>query len=188
MTAVLAYEAPRGLPRRAQLPCDVEAIGESAVQCLFMELETWPKPGLVSHVDNGSHDDMDAGTPRPSPHIFSNSPARLRVAAAWGGCERSEWKPKPRCWRRPRASTHIAVPYSASACYAPRPAREPAGWSILNCRWAMWSRACGGATYLTVPCCCTAMAARPAANSAPAVPAARLRRDFRTSTGSACRP
>src|SRR6187551_2004321 len=66
MTAVLAYEAPRGLPRRAQLPCDVEAIGESAVQCLFMELETWPKPGLVSHVDNGSHDDMDAGTFRRS--------------------------------------------------------------------------------------------------------------------------
>ena len=85
MTAVLAYEAPRGLPRRAQLPCDVEAIGESAVQCLFMELETWPKPGLVSHVDNGSHDDMDAGTFRRSAAAIAPYLQQLAGAAA-GGC------------------------------------------------------------------------------------------------------
>lgn len=29
---------------------------------LLAELNTWPKPGLVSHVDQGSHTDMDAGT------------------------------------------------------------------------------------------------------------------------------
>ena len=27
---------------------------------LLRELAAWPKPGLVSHVDNGSHTDMDA--------------------------------------------------------------------------------------------------------------------------------
>ena len=42
------------------------AIAASAVQSLLLELETWPKPGLVSHVDRGSHDDMDADTFRAS--------------------------------------------------------------------------------------------------------------------------
>ena len=37
-----------------------EAIGALAVRSLTLELETWPKPGLVSHIDNGSHGDMDA--------------------------------------------------------------------------------------------------------------------------------
>ncbi len=45
---------------------DTEAIAATAVQCLLVELETWPKPGLVSHVDTGSHSDMDAGTFRRS--------------------------------------------------------------------------------------------------------------------------
>ncbi len=35
-------------------------------KCLRLELETWPKPGLVSHVDCGSHHDMDAGAFRAS--------------------------------------------------------------------------------------------------------------------------
>jgi triphosphoribosyl-dephospho-CoA synthase len=42
-----------------------------AVACLARELATWPKPGLVSHVDAGSHADMDAGT-------FRRSAAALR--------------------------------------------------------------------------------------------------------------
>jgi triphosphoribosyl-dephospho-CoA synthase len=37
-----------------------------AVQCLALELSTWPKPGLVSRVDTGSHTDMDANTFRRS--------------------------------------------------------------------------------------------------------------------------
>ncbi len=45
---------------------DSGAIAASAARCLLLELETWPKPGLVSHVDNGSHDDMDADTFRRS--------------------------------------------------------------------------------------------------------------------------
>jgi triphosphoribosyl-dephospho-CoA synthase len=39
-------------------------IGAHAVDCLLLELETYPKPGLVSHVDAGSHTDMDADTLR----------------------------------------------------------------------------------------------------------------------------
>ena len=37
-----------------------EAIGALAATCLHLEVDTFPKPGLVSHVDNGSHADMDA--------------------------------------------------------------------------------------------------------------------------------
>jgi triphosphoribosyl-dephospho-CoA synthase len=37
-----------------------ELIAEQAVLALLHELATWPKPGLVSHVDSGSHTDMDA--------------------------------------------------------------------------------------------------------------------------------
>jgi triphosphoribosyl-dephospho-CoA synthase len=37
-----------------------ETIAKIAVNALRLELETWPKPGLVSHVDSGSHRDMDA--------------------------------------------------------------------------------------------------------------------------------
>jgi len=43
-----------------------EAIAAIAGRCLLLELETWPKPGLVSHVDSGSHTDMHAGTFRSS--------------------------------------------------------------------------------------------------------------------------
>jgi len=53
---------------------DCAAIAASAVKCLLLELETWPKPGLVSHVDSGSHHDMNAETFRRSaeaiaPHL-----------------------------------------------------------------------------------------------------------------------
>jgi len=37
-----------------------------AERSLMLEIETWPKPGLVSHVDTGSHTDMDADTFRRS--------------------------------------------------------------------------------------------------------------------------
>jgi triphosphoribosyl-dephospho-CoA synthase len=35
-------------------------IADQAVLALLHELAAWPKPGLVSHVDTGSHTDMDA--------------------------------------------------------------------------------------------------------------------------------
>jgi triphosphoribosyl-dephospho-CoA synthase len=37
-----------------------EQLGHLASLCLKLEVETHPKPGLVSHVDNGAHSDMDA--------------------------------------------------------------------------------------------------------------------------------
>ena len=37
-----------------------DLIAEQAYRALLYELATWPKPGLVSHVDAGSHHDMDA--------------------------------------------------------------------------------------------------------------------------------
>jgi triphosphoribosyl-dephospho-CoA synthase len=49
-----------------------------------MELETWPKPGLVSHVDNGSHEDMDAGTFRSSAMAIKPYFQQLADAAAEG--------------------------------------------------------------------------------------------------------
>lgn len=38
------------------------ATGRMAVRSLYVELALYPKPGLVSMVDNGSHHDMHAGT------------------------------------------------------------------------------------------------------------------------------
>ena len=37
-----------------------ELIADQAVLALLHELAAWPKPGLVSHLDSGSHTDMDA--------------------------------------------------------------------------------------------------------------------------------
>ncbi|MBW7965071.1 triphosphoribosyl-dephospho-CoA synthase MdcB [Bradyrhizobium sp. BR 10261] len=39
---------------------DAQQLGHLASLCLKLEVETHPKPGLVSHVDNGAHRDMDA--------------------------------------------------------------------------------------------------------------------------------
>jgi triphosphoribosyl-dephospho-CoA synthase len=68
MMAALARVAQRAHPPEAQAPSilDAGSIAASAVHCLLLELETWPKPGLVSHCDPGSHDDMDADTFRRS--------------------------------------------------------------------------------------------------------------------------
>lgn len=38
-----------------------EQLGSLASLCLKLEIETYPKPGLVSHFDRGAHRDMDAG-------------------------------------------------------------------------------------------------------------------------------
>jgi triphosphoribosyl-dephospho-CoA synthase len=84
MTAVLARSAERLYSQEAQAPCNASAIGDSAVRCLLMELETWPKPGLVSHVDNGSHDDMDADTFRCSAAAIGPYFQYLADAAASG--------------------------------------------------------------------------------------------------------
>ena len=48
---------PAHRPYRARVD---ELIADQAVLALLRELAAWPKPGLVSHVDSGSHSDMDA--------------------------------------------------------------------------------------------------------------------------------
>jgi triphosphoribosyl-dephospho-CoA synthase len=50
----------------ASVKRDARGIAAHAVDCLLLELETYPKPGLVSHIDAGSHTDMDADTLRRS--------------------------------------------------------------------------------------------------------------------------
>jgi triphosphoribosyl-dephospho-CoA synthase len=55
-----------------------------ASAALVAELETWPKPGLVSHVDSGSHDDMDHTTFRRSAAAIRPFFAGLALAAAAG--------------------------------------------------------------------------------------------------------
>ncbi|MGI3900966.1 MAG: triphosphoribosyl-dephospho-CoA synthase [Janthinobacterium lividum] len=52
-------------PARAEAPPEAwsgEGIAALAVECLALEVDAWPKPGLVSRIDSGSHADMDAGT------------------------------------------------------------------------------------------------------------------------------
>lgn len=60
------------------------AIAAYAERCLRLEIDTWPKPGLVSHVDSGSHDDMDADTFRHSAAAIQPYFAELAAAGARG--------------------------------------------------------------------------------------------------------
>ena len=64
MTAALAQYSHQRRPSEARFAStyEAEAIAAIAVRCLLRELETWPKPGLVSHVDSGSHSDMSFDT------------------------------------------------------------------------------------------------------------------------------
>ncbi|MDB5840710.1 MAG: mdcB [Herminiimonas sp.] len=55
-------------------------IGRLAVRSLYAELALYPKPGLVSLVDNGSHDDMAAATFIRS--LFALRGYFIRIAAA----------------------------------------------------------------------------------------------------------
>ena len=75
-----AYSPEQPVPRTPSLG----AIATSAMACLLLELETWPKPGLVSHVDSGSHDDMDATTFRDSAAAIAPYFHALAEAGACG--------------------------------------------------------------------------------------------------------
>jgi len=54
------YTERRRRQRRQQAFC--RELARMALRSLHQELTLYPKPGLVSPVDNGSHDDMDATT------------------------------------------------------------------------------------------------------------------------------
>jgi len=84
MITTAARGVERPVLRRAQIAPNVSAIGAVAADCLVKELETWPKPGLVSHVDNGSHDDMNAATFRRSAAAIRPHLQRLADAGALG--------------------------------------------------------------------------------------------------------
>ena len=59
-----------------------ERIAALAARSLQLEIETWPKPGLVSHIDTGSHIDMDADTFRRSALAIQPFFAKLVEAGA----------------------------------------------------------------------------------------------------------
>ena len=78
MTAALRQPARR-MPRYV-----ADHVANLAKAALLAELETWPKPGLVSHVDSGSHTDMDASTFRASATAIAPFYDQLAVAGAAG--------------------------------------------------------------------------------------------------------
>ena len=72
-------------PSSGTLPAYVIArVATSARTSLLAELNTWPKPGLVSHVDRGNHQDMDATTFEASAAAITPFSATLAEAGAAG--------------------------------------------------------------------------------------------------------
>ena len=81
MTAAISANSPR--PILTHLQEDelvVELIAQQATRALSDEVATWPKPGLVSHIDNGSHRDMDASVLLASIHVLNPFFAELARA------------------------------------------------------------------------------------------------------------
>jgi triphosphoribosyl-dephospho-CoA synthase len=62
----------------------VESIAMLATRCLHEEIDTHPKPGMVSHIDNGSHADMDAALLHRSAEVLTPFWRDLAAAAAVG--------------------------------------------------------------------------------------------------------
>lgn len=60
------------------------AIGRLAARCLVLEVRTHPKPGLVSHLDQGAHDDMDAALLEQSAAVLVPWFGHLAAAGAAG--------------------------------------------------------------------------------------------------------
>jgi triphosphoribosyl-dephospho-CoA synthase len=63
---------------------EAAAIGRAATLCLKREVAIYPKPGLVSPVDTGAHDDMDAAMMDRSAETLEPFFARLADAGASG--------------------------------------------------------------------------------------------------------
>ena len=61
-----------------------ELIAEQAVLAQLRELAAWPKPGLVSRVDTGSHNDMDAAMMKASAEALRPFFSELAVAGRDG--------------------------------------------------------------------------------------------------------
>ena len=67
---------------RAGCTADVARIGALAYRALLLELDTYPKPGLVSRIDSGSHRDMDCASFRASADAIRPFLAHLAQAGA----------------------------------------------------------------------------------------------------------
>ena len=78
MTAVLR-QATDSMPRSV-----ADHVAATAAAAMLAELETWPKPGLVSHVDSGSHADMDASSFKASTMAITPFYAHLTIVGAAG--------------------------------------------------------------------------------------------------------
>ncbi len=65
-----------------------ERLAAEAQHALRLEVETFPKPGLVSHRDSGSHTDMDASTFHASSAALGPFFAEL-ASAGFAGCPMS---------------------------------------------------------------------------------------------------
>ena len=59
-------------------------VGRFARRSLELELFTWPKPGLVSHLDSGAHQDMDASLIQASAQCLEPFFTQLAAAGAAG--------------------------------------------------------------------------------------------------------
>ncbi len=68
----------------AQPDTDLSWIGEVASACLEQEAMTYPKPGLVSHVDSGAHRDMDCALLFRSARTLAPYFGTLAVAGSRG--------------------------------------------------------------------------------------------------------
>lgn len=78
MTAVSLPSSAR--PERFE----AKEVGALAALCLRLEVETYPKPGLVSQVDSGAHHDMDAPLLRKSAETLAPFFADLAAAGGSG--------------------------------------------------------------------------------------------------------
>ena len=77
-----ALGTPTPVPRASTAV--LHDIGRAAVASLYDELALWPKPGLVSFVDAGSHRDMDATTFMRSLFALRHYFPKMAVAGAGG--------------------------------------------------------------------------------------------------------
>lgn len=74
---------PSRLPLRLRADL-AHAVGAAATHALLLELAAWPKPGLVSHEDSGSHRDMNAATLQASAAALEPFFAALALAGQEG--------------------------------------------------------------------------------------------------------
>lgn len=71
-------------PAQASRADRAEELGLLASACLHLEIDTYPKPGLVSPIDTGSHRDMDAALLHASADVLMPYFAELADAGAQG--------------------------------------------------------------------------------------------------------